>query len=1331
MSKAVAAFNFGAFLEKEKLKASGSNFNDWHRTLRIILTGCKKAFVLEAELGDAPHEKASDDEHNVFQSRKDDYMIVQCAILTSLEPELQKRFEHTGAYEMVEELKTMFQTQARAERYEISEKFFTCKMEEHSSVGEHAIKMSGYTRRLEELGCKIPDELKTDRVLQSLPPSYKGFVLNYNMSGAKKSLPDLFAMLKTAEVDIKKEHQVLMVNKTTSFKSKGKKGKKGNFKRGKGKHVATTSKNPKPGPKPDTECFYCKEKGHWKRNCTKYLADKKAGIVQKGIFDIHVIDVFLTSPRSSAWVFDTGSVAHICNSKQDLQNKRRLARDEVTMRVGNGSKVEVVAVGTLPLHLPSGLVLNLNNCYFVPALSMNIISGSCLLRDGYSFKSENKGCSIYMSDIFYVHAPEINGLFLLNLDSRNTHIHNINAKRIKMNDDNSTYMWHCRLGHIGIKRMKKLHSDGLLESLDFESFDTCEPCLIGKMTKTPFSGTMERASDLLEIIHTDVCGPMSTSTRGGYRYFLTFTDDLSRYGYIYLMKHKSETFEKFKEFQSEVENHRNKKIKFLRSDRGGEYLSYEFGMHLKTCGIVSQLTPAGTPQRNGVSERRNRTLLDMVRSMMSLTDLPLSFWGYALETAAFTLNRAPSKSVETTPYELWYGKKPKLSFLKIWGCEAYVKRLQPDKLNPKADKCVFIGYPKETIGYTFYHKSEGKVFVAKNGSFLEKEFLSKGVSGRKVEIDEVIEPSLELESDAALEDVLVPPSSPREEANDDDHETSDVATTKTRRSTRVRTTPEWYGNPVMNVLLLDNDEPMNYEEAMICPESGKWLEAMKSEMGSMHDNQVWTLVDLPEGRKAVENKWIFKKKTDADGNITVYKARLVAKGFRQIQGVDYDETFSPVAMLKSIRILLAIAAFFDYEIWQMDVKTAFLNGNIEEELYMIQPEGFVDPKDVSKVCKLQRSIYGLKQASRSWNLRFDEVIKGFGFVQNYEESCIYKKVSGSSITFLILYVDDILLIGNDIELLNSVKEYLNKSFSMKDLGEAAYILGIKIYRDRSKRLIGLSQSTYLDKVLKRFRMDQAKKGFLPMLQGKTLSKTQCPASAEDRVKMQNIPYASAIGSIMYAMLCTRPDVSNALSLTSRYQSDPGMEHWTAVKNILKYLKRTKDMFLVYGGDEELVVKGYVDASFNTDPDDSKSQSGYVYILNGAAVSWRSSKQSVIAASTTEAEYVAASEAAQEGAWLKKFTTELGVIPSALDPMIIYCDNTGAIANAREPRSHKNSKHIKRRFHMIREYVKDGDIKICKVHTDLNVADPLTKPLPRARHDQHLESMGVRFLPNVN
>ena len=256
----------------------------------------------------------------------------------------------------------------------------------------------------------------------------------------------------------------------------------------------------------------------------------------------------------------------------------------------------------------------------------------------------------------------------------------------------------------------------------------------------------------------------------------------------------------------------------------------------------------------------------------------------------------------------------------------------------------------------------------------------------------------------------------------------------------------------------------------------------------------------------------------------------------------------------------------------MDVTTAFLNGNLFEDVYVTQPDGFVDPQHPHRVCKLKRSIYGLKQASRSWNLRFDEAVKEFGFIKNEDEPCVYKRLSGSAIIFLVLYVDDILLIGNDIPELQAVKAWLSTSFSMKDLGEAAYILGVRIYRDRSRKLLGLSQSTYVDKVLKRFSMQHSKKGFLPVRHGVSLSKRDCPSSEEEKESMRVVPYASAIGSIMYAMLCTRPDVSYALSVTSRYQSDPGMNHWTAVKCILKYLRKTKDAFLIYGSRMSSVCK---------------------------------------------------------------------------------------------------------------------------------------------------------------
>ncbi|KAK8701481.1 hypothetical protein V6N13_019868 [Hibiscus sabdariffa] len=376
---------------------------------------------------------------------------------------------------------------------------------------------------------------------------------------------------------------------------------------------------------------------------------------------------------------------------------------------------------------------------------------------------------------------------------------------------------------------------------------------------------------------------------------------------------------------------------------------------------------------------------------MSHSDLPISFWGHALETAAFRLNRVPSKSVQKTPHEMWTGTRPNMSFMKIWGCKAYVKHQMSTKLEPKSHKCTFLGYPKETKGYYFYNHKENKMFVVRTGVFLEKDFLSSKEDRRNIELEEVQqqvnEPEVEQTSQVVEENL------------------TDLETQPLQRSTRQRHEPVRYGFLVTShgdVILVDHDEPKTYQEVVSSPDSEKWLEAMRSEMDSMSDNQVWTLVEPPEGIKPIGCKWVFKKKTDMDGNLQTYMGRLVAKGYRQIHGIDYDETFSPVAMFKSIRILLAIAAFHDYEIWQMDVKTAFLNGKLEENVYMTQPEGFVTPENAGKVCKLQRSIYGLKQASRSWNLRFNDAIKEFGFIRNEDEPCVYKKFSGSIVSSLIL-----------------------------------------------------------------------------------------------------------------------------------------------------------------------------------------------------------------------------------------------------------------------------------------------------------------------------------------
>ncbi|KAJ9535406.1 hypothetical protein OSB04_un001478 [Centaurea solstitialis] len=1258
-----------------KWKLTGQNFPVWKMHLDNVLDAQGKRYVIEKPVSrpgcNAPEKDFA--EYFKFMADESDVMSI---LSFSTSPEFTADLRVRYCHEVVKNIENQVGFYKKSGKYLIMKEIYSLKLEKGQSVKEHLLEMRKLFKSLSRMGYKVVQEELVHLMWFSLTNEIRNTVSAY---------------IGEPKRDVAKLHEDIL--------------------------ASLEPKTAAPADLMDTDWIdelgdlSCPECGS-KDICAHSMDIDQLDIGLPDAPGIFMIDCLITSYES--WVLDTGSGNHICNHLQRFKRREMMGKDRSNLRVGEGQMLVAESIGSYSLSLPSGLVLELENCYYVPRMIKNVISFDLLVDQGFFYKYDYKLISCFKNDIFYFKATPSNGLYVLNLQE-NREIYHI-SKRSKDIED-QTYLWHCRLGHINKKRIEKLQKGGLLGSFDFKPFDNCESCLSGKMTKQPFNKDNERANDLLGIIHTDVCGPFSHEARGGYRYFITFTDDFSRYGYVYLMRHKSEAFERFKEFQSEVQNQLDKKIKFLRSDRGGEYLSQEFNNHLIECGIVSQLTPPYTPQMNGVSERRNRTLLDMVRSMMCRSSLSVSFWGHALETAAHILNKVPTKSVEKTPYEIWTGKKPKLSFLKIWGCEVYVKRPTSEKLKPKSDKCFFVGYPKTTVGYYFYNPTENKVFVARGGDFLEGKFLNQEDTRNDVDLQEVEE------NDTSP---IVEPVTQQEYVETQPETVEEVQTQDLRRSTRIRQEPDRYLGFLVSQDDEDLNEPTSYGEAASGSESEQWQEAMKAEMQSMYDNQVWELTDLPQHCRAVGRKWVFKKKTDMDGNVHTFKARLVAKGFTQTHGIDYDETFSPVAMLKSIRILMAISAYFNYEIWQMDVKTAFLNGKLTEDVYMEQPEGFIDPKNPNKVCKLLKSIYGLKQASRSWNLHFDERIKEFVFAKSEFEPCVYTKFSGSTVTFLVLYVDDILLIGNDVPTLQSVKTWLSKCFQMKDLGEAAYILGIKIYRNRSRRLIGLSQSTYIDKILKRFRMEESKKGFIPMQHGIVLSKAQCPFSSEDQDKMKLIPYASAIGSIMYAMLCTRPDVAYSISVTSRYQQNPGEAHWVAVKNILKYMRRTKEMFLVFGGSEdEISVTGYTDASFQTDKDDFRSQSGYVFTLNGGAISWKSSKQDTIADSTTEAEYIAASDAAKEAVWLRSFITDLRVVASISRPIDIYCDNSGAVAQAKEPREHHKSRHVLRKYHLIREIIGRGDVRICKIPTDENVADPLTKPLARAKHEGHTSSIGMQ------
>nr|GEW86644.1 retrotransposon protein, putative, Ty1-copia subclass [Tanacetum cinerariifolium] len=979
----------------------------------------------------------------------------------------------------------------------------------------------------------MTQNLSVGLILVSLRKNYDGFVQIYNMHSMEKTMTELHAMLKLHEQTLPPKEISLALHAIRprrihkNQKKKSHKAAKGNQGKGKAKMGHAPMQAPPfgvevdPHPKQPRASFLpfslpklrkplsysnylnfplvslvlaClwtfveKQKltginfMEWYRNLRIVLSveDKLPFLEQPipalqapGKGQVLPPDVLNTH---TAWVKASKEIAYLMlmTMDPDIQKNlgsKKLKPGALSLYVGDDHRAAFEAIREFHLCLSSVLVLILHNCHYAPSITRGIISVSRLYNDGFVNRFENdNSISVSKNNLINFNAIPRDDIHEIVLSSSNTNDNSVYAlsnKRAKLNLD-SALLWHCRLGQISKKRIEKLQHDGLLDSTDIKSFEKCVSCMSGKMARKLYSHQVERATDLLRLIHTNVCGPFKIMSRQGAYYFITFTDDFSRYG---------------------------------------EYMSQEFLDHLKEHEIISHRTPPYTPQHNGVSERRNRTLLNMVRSMMSQTTLPKFFWDYALESAARILNMVPTKKVDKTPYKVWHGQALKLSYFKVWGCEALVKRdtlTKPDKLEPRAFKCIFIGYPKETMGYSFYYPPENKVFVARNAEFFENDIIdqeaSRSLEDLKIIQEEDTHPSIDTSLNHKKDDQEI--DEPQTDIN------------PIRKFIRTRCSPD------RMCLYIDAEErelgdlgePANYKAALLDPESDKWLNAINVEMQSIKYNE-----------------------TDMDEAIHTYKARLVAKGFTQTTRIDYEESFSPVVNIRAIRILIAIAAFYDYKIWQMNVKTSFFNGYLNEEVYMEQLEGFVSQKFSNRVCKLKRSIYELKQASRQWNRRFDDEIKKFRFNQNRDEPCVYVKASGSYVTFLILYVDNILIMGNNIPMLQDVKSYLRRCFAMKDLGEAAYILGIKIYRDRSKRIIGLCQSAYIEKILKRFYMENSKRGPIPMQKKLKFSKSQGASTPAEIQRMQNITYASTVGSVMYVVRCTRPDVAFTQNITSRFQ----------------------------------------------------------------------------------------------------------------------------------------------------------------------------------------------------
>lgn len=530
-------------------------------------------------------------------------------------------------------------------------------------------------------------------------------------------------------------------------------------------------------------------------------------------------------------------------------------------------------------------------------------------------------------------------------------------------------------------------------------------------------------------------------------------------------------------------------------------------------------------------------------------------------------------------------------------------------------------------------------------------------------------------------------------------------------------------------------DPVSHEEAMAHPDHVKWLQAEMDELDSIREAGTWLLVQLPAGRKAILCKWIYKTKQDAYGNVIKFKARLVAKGFTQRHGLDYDQTFAPVVRFSSIRLLLALAAYYDLEVEQLDVKTAYLNGELDEDIYMVQPPGYKVSGGEELVCHLQKALYGLKQSGRQWYIKIDSALLSMGFTRLVSDNCIYIKVTNEAKSIISLYVDDVLIFSTKQTALDLTKAQLKSHFKMTELGPVSFILGIKVDRNRPSRQLFISQPEYTKNLIAKFGLEHSKRSSnTPMSTGVTLT-----ASTEAE-GVSTKEYQAVIGSIMYLMLGTRPDIAFTISRLAQYCIKPSQQHWAAVKHLLRYLASTETLGILYQGpvsnstdnnstNQPPLLLGYCDADYANNIDDRRSITGFLFKIAEAAICWLSKRQHSIATSTVEAEYQSAAATAREAMSLRSTMRELTFNMNS--PTIILCDNQGAIALTKSSQHHRQVKHIHVSHHFVRERVQERDIDVQYVSTDNMTADVLTKALPAATHKRHIEQMGITsFTPQI-
>ena len=946
----------------------------------------------------------------------------------------------------------------------------------------------------------------------------------------------------------------------------------------------------------------------------------------------------------------------------------------------------------------------LKDALWNPEAGVNLISVSQLAAQGMKVEFCADVAAAWSGKELRMTATQQGGLYFLD-ENRVSTLQSAACAAYSISDP-ALQIWHGRLAHLSEQGIKQL-MDMSTGIKPIQRTCLCKGCALGRLKQVPHKGKIRKGTRPLEYIHADISGPFHIEGYSRERYWAVFIDDFTQYAWVFPIKHRSDFLSCFKSVLDTAERP-ERRCYNLHIDKAGENISTEVQAFCKDRGIALSATATEQHEQNGIAERLNGVILERLTEVLANIDdeeVPSRYWPILLQSVMYLRNRSPSSVIGKTPYEGWFGQSPDLAHLRTLGAKGFVglKRSGHRKLDPVSEPCRMLGYQGST---NYIVLTDSGVNVSNNVIFDEHQTC--------------LHRTLHAEGEA--EEVPAETGSAASGSSETILDTIIVAEPEQQKNRRMRHPFPLNPNIMLAYSFLgaalytqNPTEPPSYKHAKGDLAWPKWLEAMRSEHESLTDNKTWSLVACPPNKKILSGRWVYKLKKGPSGEVLRYKARWVVRGFEQTEGIDYNETFASVVKPMSYKAIFAIAAALDLELEQMDVKTAFLYGDIDGEVYMEQPPECDD--GTGRVCKLNKALYGLKQAPRIWYQTLSTLLEGLGFYPLTSDVGIFVKGN----TYIAVYVDDLLIAGPLKEEIQELKDALSNRFQMTDLGPCSYYLGMTVVRDRKNRIIRLSQKGYIEKILKDFGMCEAKPQYTPM-------KTDQIETPEDYEPTDEIKtwYAKAIGNLMYAMLGTRPDIAYAVSYCSRFLAKPTEAHRAAVKRIMRYLKATIDLCLVYEGEIEPLT-GFTDSDWAGDRETRRSTSGYVFNLGSGAISWSSKRQSSTALSSCEAEYIGQTQATKEAIWLRRLLTELQVANEeehAPAATIIYGDNQGAIALARNPQFHARTKHIDVQHHFVREKQHSGEVDLQYVPTDQQVADGLTKALPKDKFEVFRSALGL-------